>query len=109
MPHRARGRAGLNQAEKEPRHGCRRVGAQILRRLPLERSARQPFANATPARPENRGRANTLISFPYGNVAAWLEASFLLGSLGRSHEAKGHGPVWPLKNIALADFRSAVS
>lgn len=44
---------------------------------------------------------------------AWLmwrlEASFVLSSLGRSHEAKGHGPVWPLKNVALADFRSAAN
>lgn len=38
-----------------------------------------------------------------------LEASFVLSSLGRQHEAKGHGPVWPLKNVKLADFRSEIS
>lgn len=47
------------------------------------------------------------------NRAEWLtwrvEASFVLRELGRGHEAKGHGPVWPLKNVALADFKHALN
>lgn len=34
-----------------------------------------------------------------------VEASFVLRDLGRGHEATGHGPVWPLKNVALAGLR----
>lgn len=38
-----------------------------------------------------------------------VEASFVLRDLGRDHEATGHGPIWPLKNVALADFRPALN
>ncbi|MBS4004218.1 MAG: DUF5131 family protein [Afipia sp.] len=38
-----------------------------------------------------------------------VEASFVLRDLGREHEATGHGPVWPLKNVALADFRRSLN
>lgn len=34
-----------------------------------------------------------------------VAASFVLRELGRSREATGHGPVWPLQNVALADFK----
>ena len=36
-----------------------------------------------------------------------VEASFVLRRIGRAHEAKGHGPVWPLANVKLADFSSS--
>ena len=32
-----------------------------------------------------------------------VEASFVLSKLGRQREAKGHGPVWPLANVALTN------
>lgn len=39
--------------------------------------------------------------------AEWLtwrvSASFVLRDLGRRDEAKGHGPIWPLKNVSLMD------
>ncbi len=38
-----------------------------------------------------------------------VEASSVLHDLGRGHEATGHGPVWPLKNVGLADFRRSLN
>mgnify|MGYP001464008683 CR=1 FL=1 len=41
---------------------------------------------------------------------AWrVEASFVLRDLGRGHEATGHGPIWPLKNVDLADVRPTIN
>ncbi len=41
-----------------------------------------------------------------GEWLTWrVTAADVLNRLGRGHEAKGHGPVWPLSNVALADVK----